>query len=522
MLKYLLFVAIFFQLLLNLRYAIADNGAPDNGSDEYAEFVVSKGAQHKLTHTQMVALSSAISRSVVSSYGRIIDRHTAASIEYTLIDALFLSPTFQSSVSFGIHNGQENIGQIHFSNEYEINEEQNSFSDVDEVEVCDIEDSNAVTSPVIASHEAREDDNGNPIVNIGVAPSIHSSEYPWWQEALIHEVIHHITGSSDPNSEVRHGPTEILAQRIANENNWVIPNFRGYGDTERVKGIEQRNFNSLIQATERHPFEATELMGRMSTISAGLQASTRFDLLTSFCSSNKIDWPPLPDFDDDDFSMGSAFFTGASASNLVDQCSIDVTKRVDTVSEAIEFEGGQLLIQRDFKNLNLLVAKSAFLRAKNGDGFYSKNWDSWKAWYKASSWKHLLGYGLYGYGLEQAKGNDFYNPYGLFFNDGSFSVGVIGTDVKKSTKNDNFTTLAGTNWHTIQYAGQMFFDKNGRPIALVMTDMITGAVGSGWSFIYNHGKWLYEPKDDWDERFFSNSTLSLDSNAPQFNRTNRH
>ena len=273
MLKYRLLITTLFLLLLNLSYAVANNGKPDYGSDEYAEFVVSKGAQHKLTRSQMAAISSEISRSVVSSYGRIIDRHTAASIEYTLIDALFISPTFQSSVLFGIHNGQEHIGQIHFSNEYEINEEQNAFSDVDEVEAGDIEDSNAITSPLIASHEAREDDNGNPIVNIGVAPSIHSSEYPWWQEALIHEVIHHITGSSDPDSEVRHGPTEILAQRIANENNWVVPSFRGYGDAERVKGIKMRNFNSLIQAIERHPAEAVELMDRISAISAGLQAS---------------------------------------------------------------------------------------------------------------------------------------------------------------------------------------------------------------------------------------------------------
>lgn len=513
--KSLIFIIVFVTAM-NTKFVLANNDRPDQHSDEYANYVVTIGARQQLTYSQMVALSSAISRSVVSSYGSIVDRHTSAAIEYTLIDALFNSPTFQNSVAFGLNNNRENVGQILFTNEYEINEErEGDFSDVDDVEIDDIEDSDANQVPLIASHEAREDDNGTPVVNIGAAPRIHSNEYSWWQEALIHEVIHHITGSSDTDEVDRHGPTEILAQRIANELHWPIPTFKGYADPERTQALKERNFRALLDTIDRHPSEAEALLNRLATISRGSKASARFSLLTSFCSSGIIDLPKLPDFDDDDFSMGAAFFTGASASNL-GECSLDVAGRVDPVSPSITFEGGQLLIQRDLKNLNLLVAKLAFLRAKNKGGFYSKNWNSWKHWYKDSAWKHLFGYGIYGYGLEEAEGNDIYNPYGLTFNDGSFSIGVVGQDVNKSTSSDNFTKLSGTNWHTIKYAGQMFFDRNGRPVALVITNAFTGGFGSGWSFIYNNGKWQYESKDDWDDRLFQGSTLSLDPYAPKF------
>lgn len=516
MIKYPVLLATLILTVVTPRDAFAESEKPERDSDDYANYVVNTGMQQPLTRTQRAAISSAITQSVVSSYGSIIDRHTAASIEYTLIDALFNSPTFQHAISFGLHNNEENVGQILFTNEYEVNEErEGDFSDVDDVEIDDIEDSDAEQVPIIASHEARENDYGTPVVNIGVAPSIHSSDYPWWQEALIHEVIHHITGSSDTDSLNRHGPTEILAQNVANELNWPIPTFSGYGDPSRIQALKERNFSALIQTINRHPSEASALLQRISIIARGSKASTSFSLLTSFCSSMNVDLPDRPNFDDDDFSMGAAFFTGASASNS-GQCSFDVKDRAKPISDSIHFEGGQFLIKRDLINLNLSVAKLAFLRAKNGGGFYNKNWASWKSWYKASAWKHLLGFGLYGYGQEQAQGNDIYNPYGIRFNDGSFSIGVVGGDINNSTRSDNFTTLAGTNWHTIRYAGQMFFDLNGRPVALVITDPLTGGLGSGWSFVYTNGQWQYESQDDWDERLLNHSVLSMDSDAPQF------
>ena len=320
-----LIVIIVFVLAMNTKFVLANNYRPDQYSDEYANYVVTTGARQQLTHSQMVALSSEISRSVVSSHGSIVDCHTSAAIEYTLIDTLFNSQTFQNSVAYGLNNNRENVGEILFTNEYEINEErEGDFSNVDDVEIDDIQYSDANQVPLIASHEAREDDNGTPVVNIGAAPRIDSNEYPWWQEALVHEVIHHVTGSSDTNEVDRHGPTEILAQRVANELHWPIPTFKGYADPERTQALKERNFRALLDTIDRHPSESEALLNRLATISRGSKDSAKFSLLTSSCSSGIIDLPKLPDFDDDDddFSMGAAFFTGASASNL-GECSLD-------------------------------------------------------------------------------------------------------------------------------------------------------------------------------------------------------
>ncbi|ACJ10171.1 hypothetical protein BJP44_07350 [Candidatus Williamhamiltonella defendens] len=180
------------------------------------------------------------------------------------------------------------------------------------------------------------------------------------------------------------------------------------------------------------------------------------------------------------------------------------------------FNDNTPLYEWELKALNLTIVEKVFNRAKNGGGFYKKNYPSWKDWYHKSYWKTAFGYGIYDYGLEEAKGNSIYRPYGIEFNDGSFSIGFTGDDVKYG--DDNWKTLSGSNWgiSTERYAGQIFFDKNGRPVAIVSTDPLTGAFGSGWSYLYDKGKWEYESKDDWDNRRFGDNTESLDHNAPKF------
>jgi hypothetical protein len=279
-----------------------------------------------------------------------------------------------------------------------------------------------------------------------------------------------------------------------------------------------RNFNSLLDMFERHGSDLGFLFTRLVTIAKGKKASPNFYQLTSFCSSGISHFPKFPDFndDDDDFHGGGAFFIPSASADGSVECSFDVETRIKPFNDSIKFEGGNLLTVNDLKNLNLRVAQLAFLNAKNGSGFYSKNWDSWKAWYQASAWKDGIGSGLFGYGKNEAEGNLIYSPYGLAFNDGSFSIGFTSRKhINDSTKNDNFVKLSGSNW-SLFYAGQMFFDKNKRPVALVLTEPFNAALGSGWSYIYKDGKWHYEAKDDWDQRLFENSTLSLDPYAPQF------
>ncbi|RXJ74166.1 hypothetical protein CS022_06000 [Veronia nyctiphanis] len=143
---------------------------PDSHSDEFAYYVLNRGASQQLTPAHRAGLSNAITGNVIASQGSIVDHHTAAAIEFTLIDALFNSPTFQNTVVYGLNNNRS-LGQIRFTNEYEINPVRGSeFDSVAEVFADDIRDSNANQVPLFASHEARETPTGTPVVNIGVAP----------------------------------------------------------------------------------------------------------------------------------------------------------------------------------------------------------------------------------------------------------------------------------------------------------------------------------------------------------------
>ncbi|OLQ78216.1 hypothetical protein FA893_14165 [Photobacterium damselae subsp. piscicida] len=507
-----------FSLAINSNFVLANNDKPDASDDKYADYVVRLGSEHPLNHTQIIELSSAVSRAVLLSYPNIIDRYTAAATEYTVIDALFHSPTFRHIVSFGLHNQQENLGHIRYTNEYEINNNrEDEFSLVSEVSYDDIKSSNAQQVPLVAFYEAREDRaTGTPIVNMGVAPSLFSGRYSWWQEALIHEIVHHVTGSSDTHEENKQGPTEILAQMVAAELHWAIPTFKGYSDPARVEAIQERDFHSLLNMFQRHGSELGFLFTRLATIAKGKKASPDFGTLTSFCSEGISSFPKYPDHDDD-FNGGGAFFLPSASADSSVECTFDVLNRIEPVDDSIKFEGGNLLIKNDFKNLNLRVAQLSFLNAKKGSGFYRKNWDSWKSWYQASSWKNGLNSGLYGYGHDESEGNLIYSPYGITFNDGSFSIGFSSRKhINDNTKDDNFVKLNNANWSSFYYAGQMFFDKNKRPVALVITEPLNAAFGAGWSYIYKDGKWHYEAQDDWDQRLFKDSTLSLDPHAPQF------
>lgn len=184
-------------------------------------------------------------------------------------------------------------------------------------------------------------------------------------------------------------------------------------------------------------------------------------------------------------------------------------------SKNVVFDGDpNPLTQYELKKLNLIIAEKVFERAKNGAGFSTRNYASWKNWYNDSKWSSGIT-GIYQYGIRLSEYFYFSRPYGLVFNDGSFAVGIIGSDVKYGA--DNWTILDGSNWgDKDKYSGEMFFDKNGRPVAITITSRLAGELGSGRSFIYKHGKWEYESDDDWHERRFDNSTESLDPHSPKF------
>ncbi|KOB51764.1 Apoptosis inducing protein, partial [Operophtera brumata] len=126
------------------------------------------------------------------------------------------------------------------------------------------------------------------------------------------------------------------------------------------------------------------------------------------------------------------------------------------------------------ENYNLMIVAKVLERAKKNNGLYNiSSYNSCKDWYAGSHWEF----------------------------DNSFAVGILGTDAKNGKDNwvnliHDFTKTDGVK----DYAGQVYFDKNGRPVAIVITSNALGQAGSGWSFIYNNGKWEYESTDSWDER----------------------
>lgn len=495
--------------------------------DEYASYVLNRGHQHELGNSIRQQIASAVSNSVRASRRHLIDPYTSLAIESTIINALYQSRAFQDIVAFGLYVENTNLGDIRYQNTYELNPENTNITnitDIQEITYNDIQDANIDTLPIIMITELRdftddeEDDDRLVCVNISPAPNQDSAEYPFWQEALIHEITHHITSSEDPWSEAatRLGPTEILARQVANEMDWPIPQFAGYRTPARHTAIRQRDFRALFDTLNRLPEHRDQVMDRLTAIADGDEVSEDFSELEQ-AGGNLVYDLPLPDISSDlsSSSLGSFFFPGASAASPKPATRVwSLDSRTCAKNKHIMFNDKQLLTQRDIEVLSLVIAERAVNRAINGGGFRKKDYESWKTWYQKSDWKPVLPFGLYDYGLDEAKGNDIFNPYGIIFNDGSFSVGVTGEDVKYGPR-DNWTTLAGSNWGQ-RHAGQIFFDKSGRPVAIVITNNITGFFGSGWSFIYNNGRWEYESKDDWDERRFPERTESLDPYAAKF------
>ncbi|KOB68847.1 Apoptosis inducing protein [Operophtera brumata] len=190
----------------------------------------------------------------------------------------------------------------------------------------------------------------------------------------------------------------------------------------------------------------------------------------------------------------------------------------NVVVETVEEDPNCLIpietVKISIENYNLMIVAKVLERAKKNKGFYDKSsHSSWKDWYADSQWQ----FGIYGDGISMSGEGWIYKAYGYKFADNSFAVGILGTDAKNGKDNwvnmkHDFTDSAGIR----DYAGQVFFDKNGRPVAIVITSNAWGQAGSGWSFIYNNGKWEYESTDSWDERRFAGRTESLDSEAPRF------
>ncbi|OIV46949.1 hypothetical protein BK025_07865 [Sodalis sp. TME1] len=284
---------------------------PSPHSDAYAQYVIDIGSQFALNPNQIERLIPEISRAVAESRGFLISPYTSNAIEMTIIYAIYNSITFQNIIAFGVHEGHHAIETIRYMNSYELNpdieDEDENIQGLDDITYEDIECSTAMTTPIVVVTGAPELSHRRhlvPFVIIPPAPNADTRHYPFWQEALIHEIVHHVTGSSDPGSrEQRLGPTELLARRVADEMDWAIPLFTAYNSPERENAIRERDFQSLMHTLHRNPRVREQIMHRIANIGDGVEGPADFSDIHEEDEISELELPqpnfnvhPLPDF----------------------------------------------------------------------------------------------------------------------------------------------------------------------------------------------------------------------------------
>lgn len=267
------------QPCFNFSAQAGYSAAPNRSDNAYADYVLDIGKRIPFSATDLGNLYENVIRAVDDSRSRLIDQHTVDMIGNTVFDALSRSQTFRYAVSYGIHNNEENLGCIKYRNEYELNQESPvEVYDIESLTCTELYEYDVGQELVIPICEAGSDDHEEPYVSFSVAPDADSYEMPSWQEGLIHEIIHHVTGARDPDkdSNIELGPTEILARRVAQELEWPIPDFIGYADPDREAHLKARNLNALRQAATRLENNEGSFFKRLDMISDKYEMSPDF------------------------------------------------------------------------------------------------------------------------------------------------------------------------------------------------------------------------------------------------------
>lgn len=130
-----------------------------------------------------------------------------------------------------------------------------------------------------------------------------------------------------------------------------------------------------------------------------------------------------------------------------------------------------------FKKDNLLIAANVLERTDHGIGFEDKfKYKSWRDWLGKSSWVNVWFNGLNVHGIAKYGKSMADHKYGYVFKDRSLLGSLEQICVLETTA--GLSTLVGL-W-TAGLAEQIFFDKNGRPVALAVSDEENTIGGQGW------------------------------------------
>jgi len=261
----------------------AARAAPDPSSDDYATYGLDFAASFPLSESETSSLRDNVGRAIRRSQSWLIDPHTAETIRGTVLDALERSPTFRAAVSYGMRR-QEDLNDITYRTAYMHNPhtfEATGPVDIRTLTIEGLQSTNPQTVPIVPENEAGRDGgdaSGPPYISFSAAPNAGSPYLPSWQQGLIHEIIHHVTGARDPegSAEHQHGPTELLARRVAEEMQWPIPPSTGYGDPARIANVEAFGRAALIEAAQRNSDHERAFFERLHELSCGAAASRDF------------------------------------------------------------------------------------------------------------------------------------------------------------------------------------------------------------------------------------------------------
>ncbi|MCT7328853.1 M85 family metallopeptidase [Ralstonia mojiangensis] len=212
--------------------------------DEYASVILEKARLlPPLSGGDIIKIKEGIKEACFQSTPLLADQHTNDMISQTLCDALDKSSVFRALVAYSRNEDDgkaERLENIKYSNEYEIDQANSSFS-------------------VVA--EARDGQT-----NIGIAPELGSQWMSSWKLSLIHETVHQLTGSNDPSTMeygVEHyGPTELIARQIVQEMNLYIEEFGGYDAASRIQHQLDRDKGIAEDYCSRHNISRSEFLAQ--------------------------------------------------------------------------------------------------------------------------------------------------------------------------------------------------------------------------------------------------------------------
>lgn len=218
-----------------------------NEMDEHADTILQESREYILSDAERTRTLVEVRTSVLDSRRNLFDKHTGDMIKETITRAMQDSATFRSIVAYSNTCSGDNekitpLSKLTYINEYEFDDDNSHI-----IPICEAAD--------------------NGVIYYSIAPRRESEYMPSWQHGLIHEIIHQLTNSVDPEgayAEGHYGPTETIARNISREMGEAIPDLGGYDSDERILHLRERNSHIITDVMQRENLTYAKLAYRLN------------------------------------------------------------------------------------------------------------------------------------------------------------------------------------------------------------------------------------------------------------------